>query len=433
MGDGGGNGGRAFAAPANRVTSPSPVFCRQDHAREHRVPLNPQLDTLSDYPFEALRTLLNPVTPRVNDAPIVMSVGEPQHQPPPLLTETLTAHAHEWNKYPPMAGTPELREAIVAWLARRYRLPSGALDPDRHVLTLAGTKEGLFLLSSLVVPRLKGGFRPVVLVPNPYYLVYNGAATMAGADAVFLDATRDNGFMPDLAAIPRETLERTALFYLCSPANPQGTIASLDYLKQAIALARRYDFVLAVDECYAEIYDRAPPPGALEACAELGDGFANVVAFHSLSKRSSAAGLRSGFVAGDPRLIAHFRHLRDYGGCQVPLPIQAAATALWRDEAHVEENRTRYRRKFDIAEAAIGGRFGFYRPQGGFFLWLDVGDGEEAALRLWREAAVRVLPGGYTARAADGRENPGSRYIRLAIVHEEAILEAAFARIARVL
>ena len=254
-----------------------------------------------------------------------------------------------------------------------------------------------------------------MLVPNPYYLVYNGAATMAGAEAVFLDATAENGFMPDLASIPRETWERAALFYLCSPANPQGTIAGIDYLKQAIDLARRYDFVLAVDECYAEIWDRAPPPGALEACAALGPGatglFDNVVVFHSLSKRSSAAGLRSGFVAGDPALIGHFKHLRDYGGCQVPLPIQAAAAALWRDEAHVEENRARYRRKFDIAEAALAGRFGFYRPQGGFFLWLDVGDGEEAALRLWREAAVRVLPGGYTARAADGaRQSRGALY-----------------------
>jgi N-succinyldiaminopimelate aminotransferase len=397
------------------------------------VPLNPQLDTLSDYPFEALRTLLNPVTPVVNDPPVLMSVGEPQHQPPALLAETLAAHAHEWNKYPPMVGTPELREAIVDWLRRRYRLPAGALDPDRHIVNLAGTKEGLYLFSSLAVPRRKRGGRPVVLVPNPYYLVYNGAATMAGADAVFLDATRENDFMPDLAAIPRETLERTALFYLCSPANPQGTIASLDYLKQAILLAREYDFVLAVDECYAEIYDRVPPSGALEACAELGDGFANVVVFHSLSKRSSAAGLRSGFIAGDPKLIGAYKHLRDYGGCQVPLPIQAAAAALWRDEAHVEENRARYRRKFDIAEAAIGGRFGFYRPQGGFFLWLDVGDGEAATLRLWREAAIRVLPGGYTARAAQGRANPGSRYIRLAIVHDEATLETAFARIGRVL
>ena len=397
------------------------------------MPLNPQIDDLSDYPFESLRALLNPVTPRVNDPPIVMSLGEPQHQPPALLTETLAAHAGEWNKYPPMAGTPELRQAIAAWLTRRYGLGGGAIDPDRHVLSLAGTKEGLYLLASLVVPRRKGGGRPVVLVPNPYYLVYNGAATMAGADAVFLDATRANNFMPDLGAIPRAVLERTALFYLCSPANPQGTVATLAYLKQAIELARTYDFVLAVDECYAEIYDRLPPPGALEACVALGRGFDRVVVFHSLSKRSSAAGLRSGFAAGDERLIEQFKHLRDYGGCQVPLPIQAAAAALWRDEAHVEDNRAAYRRKFDIAEAKIGDRYGFYRPQGGFFLWLDVGDGEAAALRLWRDAAVRVLPGGYTARAAHGRDNPGRRYIRLAIVHDEALLDAAFSRLRQVL
>lgn len=397
------------------------------------MPLNPLLETLSDYPFEALRTLLGPVAPVVNDPPILMSLGEPQHQPPPLLAEALMAHADEWNKYPPMAGIPELRQGVVDWLTRRYRLPAAALHPDRHVLALSGTKEGLYLLASLVVPREKAGSRPVVLVPNPYYLVYNGAATMAGADAVFLDATRENGFMPDIAAIPRETLERTALFYLCSPANPQGTIAALDYLKEAILLARRYDFVLAIDECYAEIWDKAPPPGALEACAALGDGFANVLVFHSLSKRSNAAGLRVGFVAGDPALIGQFRHLRDYGGCQVPLPIQWAATALWRDEAHVEDNRARYRRKFAIAEQALGGRFGFYRPAGGFFLWLDVEDGEAATLRLWREAAVRVLPGLYTARACDGRPNPGRRYIRLAVVHDEATLADAFARIARVL
>jgi len=337
-----------------------------------------------------------------------------------------------------MAGTPELRQAIAQWLTRRYRLPTGLIDPDRNVLNLAGTKEGLYLFSSLVVPREKRGRQPVVLVPNPYYLVYNGAATMQGAEAVFLDATRDNRFMPDLAAIPRDTLERTALFYLCSPANPQGTVASLYYLKQAIGLAREYDFVLAVDECYAEIYDKTPPAGALEACMAIGGGFAkspcdNVVVFHSLSKRSSAAGLRSGFVAGDPALIGHFKHLRDYGGCQVPLPVQAAAAALWRDEAHVEENRAAYRRKFDIAEEVLAGRYGFYRPEGGFFLWLDVGNGEEAALRLWRDAAVRVLPGGYTARAAVGRPNPGEAYIRLAVVHDEATLSAAFERIRRVL
>jgi succinyldiaminopimelate transaminase len=397
------------------------------------LPLNPQLDTLSDYPFARLAELLAPIVPSANAPPIVMSVGEPQHQPPALLNETLAAHSDEWNRYPPMAGTLDLRAAIAAWLTRRYHLPEDALSGERNVLTLGGTKEGLFLLGSLAVPREKAGARPIVLVPNPYYLVYNGAATMAGADAVFLDATRENNFLPDLAAIPEEALARTALFYLCSPANPQGRVADLDYLKRAIGLARRHDFVLAVDECYAEIYDRAAPPGGLEAAAALGGGFANVVVFHSLSKRSSAAGLRSGFVAGDERLIKQFGALRSYGGCQVPLPVQAAAAALWRDEAHVVENRALYRRKFDIAQSMIGDRYGFYRPEGGFFLWLEVGDGESATRALWREAAIRVLPGQYTARAANGGVNPGAGYIRLALVHDEGTLEAAFARMRRVL
>lgn len=397
------------------------------------MPLNPRLDELSDYPFAALRALLSDITPRLNAAPIAMSLGEPQHQPPPLLAETVAAHAHEWNLYPPMAGAPELHAAVADWLTRRYRLPEDTLSPERHILSLSGTKEGLYLAAMLAVPQQKAGARPVVLVPNPYYLVYNGAATMAGAEPVFLDAVRENGFMPDLASIPAATLERTALCYLCSPANPQGTIATLDYLKRAIALARRYDFVLAIDECYAEIYDGAPPPGGLEACAALGQGLANVLVFHSLSKRSSAPGLRVGFVAGDPALIGRFLHLRNYGGCQVPLPLQAAAAALWRDEAHVIENRVRYRRKFDLAAAALDGRAGFYRPQGGFYLWLEVGDGARAAAALWREAAIRVLPGGYIARPGPGGDNPGERYIRLALVHDEATLETALARMRRVL
>ena len=281
------------------------------------------------------------------------------------------------------------------------------------------------------MPRRKAGRRPVVLVPNPYYLVYNGAATMAGADAVFLDATRDNGFMPDLAAIPRETLERTALFYLCSPANPQGTIASLDYLKQAIALARRYDFVLAVDECYAEIYDRAPPPGALEACAALGPGLRQVVVFHSLSKRSSAAGLRSGFVAGDPRADRAFQasaRLRrlpgaaaDPGGGDGAVARRGACRGEPRAlSPQIRHRRGRDRRPLRVLPAA----------RAGSFCGSMSATARRRRLRLWREAAIRVLPGGYTARAADGRDNPGRRYIRLAIVHDEATLETAFARIA---
>lgn len=377
--------------------------------------------------------LCDGVVPRSNEPMIPMAVGEPQHAPPAMLARILAEKADLWNRYPPPPGTLEYREACAAWLARRYRLPQGMVTGEHHVLIVNGTKEALFLCPQMAVPQEKAGRQPTVLMPNPYYNVYNGGATLAGAEPVYLDCTKETGFLPDLDAIPEPLLARCALFYLCSPANPQGVIADLTYLKKAIALARAYDFVLAVDECYGEIYDRAPPPGALEACAQLGGALDHVLVFHSLSKRSNAAGLRCGFVAGDPHLIERFQHLRSYAGAQVPLPIQDAAIALWGEENHVEANRALYRRKFDIAEQVLGRDFGFYRPEGGFFLWLDVGDGEKAALTLWREAALRTLPGAYTARTNPGCENPGQRYIRIALVHDDATVEAGLRRLRRVL
>jgi succinyldiaminopimelate transaminase len=397
------------------------------------LPINARLERLADYPFAKLASLLNPITPRSNEPPLAMSVGEPQHETPAMVARVIAENARAWNRYPPMQGTPAYREACARWLSARYHLPQGMVEGERHVLALSGTKEGLFLLAELVVPEAKAGAQPTVLVPNPYYLVYNGAATVAGAEVVYLDATAETRFLPDLDAIPADVLERCALFYLCSPSNPQGAIADLAYLRKAVALARAHDFVLAVDECYCEIYDRMPPPGGLEACAALGGDMRNVLVFHSLSKRSSAAGLRCGFVAGDPRLIERYQHLRSYGGSQVPLPIQEAATALWRDETHVEENRALYRRKFDVAERLLGRRFGFYRPEGGFFLWLDVGCGEMAATTLWREAAVRTLPGAYIARPNAQGANPGERYIRVALVHVDATVAAGLTRMLNVL
>jgi aspartate/methionine/tyrosine aminotransferase len=397
------------------------------------LPINARLERLADNPFARLRDLLDRTPPRANVPPILMSVGEPQHEPPALVARLVAENAHLWNRYPPMNGAPAYREACARWLTRRYRLPQDLITAERHVLSLSGTKEGLFLVAGAVVPTENAGPRPTVLLPNPYYLVYNGAAGLAGAEVVYLDATVETGFLPDLDAIPAEALERAALFYLCTPANPQGAIADLDYLQKAIRLARAHDFVLVVDECYCEIYDRAPPPGALEACAALGGDLKNVLVFHSLSKRSNAAGLRCGFVAGDPALIAMLAHLRSYGGSQVPLPIQEAAAALWSDEVHVEENRALYRRKFDVAERVLGQRFGFYRPAGGFFLWLDVGDGEAAAKVLWEEAAIRTLPGAYIAKMNGSGDNPGRRYIRVALVHEEATVETGLGRMLDVL
>jgi aspartate/methionine/tyrosine aminotransferase len=405
---------------------------RRPFVEDGSLPTTARLARLADNPFARLAGLLSDAPPRINEQPILMSVGEPQHEPPALVARIIAEKADLWNRYPPMQGAPEYRAAAAAWLARRYHLPPGMIDAERNLLALNGTKEGLFMASLMAVPESKAGKTPTVLLPNPYYLVYAGAATMAGADVVHLDATAQNGFLPELDAIPEEVLGRCALFYLCTPANPQGAVASLAYLQHALQLARRHDFVLAVDECYCEIYDSVAPPGALEAALAAGGDLSNLLVFHSLSKRSNAAGLRCGFVAGDAALIQRFQHLRSYGGAQIPLPIQHAAAALWNDEAHVEANRALYRRKFDIAEQALGRRFGFYRPPGGFFLWLDVGDGEAAAKRLWREAAIRTLPGAYIARDRGG-DNPGRRYIRAALVHDDATIAAGMQRMLRVL
>lgn len=385
---------------------------------------NPRLDLLTDYPFDRLRALLGDSRPPEGVEPLVASIGEPQHAPPALIAEVLGANAHLWGKYPPVDGTPEFQEEARGWLHRRYGVEGAPCLP------LSGTREGLFMAAALAVDGKRG---PTVLVPNPFYQVYSGAAVMWGAEPVFLPATRKSGFLPDLDSLESPLLDQTAAMFLCSPANPQGAMASLGYLARAIELARRHDFLLIVDECYAEIHDRDPPPGALQACAALGEGFRNVLVFHSLSKRSSAAGLRSGFAAGDPNLIALFRRLRSYGGATLPLPVLAASAALWRDEAHVAENRDRYRRKFDLAETMLAGRFGFQRPDGGFFLWLEVGDGEAAARRLWTEGGLRVLPGAYLARDDASTGNPGAPYIRVALVHDEATAGELLKRLVNVL
>jgi N-succinyldiaminopimelate aminotransferase len=397
------------------------------------VVINERLEGLGDNPFTRLNALLKDVTPRSNERPLILSVGEPQHAPPSWVAEVIAARAGEWNRYPPIQGTEEFRGAACDWLGRRYGLAPGMLDPERHLLALCGTKEGLYLAAELAVPALKAGKRPAALIPTPLYLTYRGAAVMAGADLVPLPATRATDFLPDFTVLEPELLDRTAIAILCTPANPQGAIASLDYLKHAIRLARRHDFVLVVDECYSEIYDRAPPPGALEAAQALGEGLDNLLVFHSLSKRSNGAGLRAGFVAGDERLIKRFFTLRSYGGSQMPLPIQAAAAALWRDEAHVIENRALYRSKIDTAERVLGDRFGFYRPAGGFFLWLDVGDSEAAALKLWRDGGVKSVPGLYLGTEDASGHNPGAGYLRLALVHDDATVAEALERMIRVL
>lgn len=420
----------AQPSPAEHVRLPSALEPTPPRGYD-RAMLNPRLDALTDYPFDLLRALLRGVEPPAGMVQHWLSVGEPRHAPPPLVAEAIARHRDDWGRYPPIEGTPEFRTAVAAWLARRYRLSPSLLDADAHILPVAGTREALFLIAEVAVPRRKAKARPAVLMPNPFYQVYYGGAAMTGSEPVYLPATAATGFLPDLDAIDLATLDRTALLYLCSPANPQGACASLDVLTKAVTLARRHDFVLVVDECYAEIYDKNPPVGALEACAALGGGLANVLVFHSLSKRSSVPGLRSGFVAGDATLIAAFRRLRSFGGAAQPLPVLAAATALWQDETHVAANRALYRAKFDMAAAIFGNRFGFFRPAGGFFLWLDVGDGVTATRRLWGKAGVRVLPGAYLSKAQADGSNPGASFIRIALVDQPAAVEDALRQIER--
>jgi N-succinyldiaminopimelate aminotransferase len=398
--------------------------------RLHPAMLNPRLDQLTDYPFARLTTLLGgAVTP---DS-IVMSIGEPQHKPPALVAEVLAANAALWGKYPPANGSADFRAAVADWLQRRFRLPAGMVNADTGILPVSGTREALYLIAQTVVGEAGEGTKPVVLLPNPFYQVYAGAAIMAGAEPLFVPGAHGPASQPDYSTLPAEVLRRTRLAYLCSPANPQGSVAALDLLVRTVRLARHYGFVLAVDECYSEIWDREEPAGALTACAALGEGCANVVVFHSLSKRSSVPGLRSGFVAGDEAVMAAFARLRSYAGAATPLPVLAAAAALWRDETHVTENRELYRAKVDMAEGICAGRFCFVRPDGGFFLWLNVGDGEQAALALWRQARIRVLPGAYLARTGSDGVNPGAPYIRVALVHDLDTTRLALTRLAEVL
>ncbi len=395
---------------------------------------NDRLALLPPTPFvEALPALLDGIQPPAELTPIAMHFGAPTHRPPPYIGKVAAEHEAAYGDYPSTFGTPRLRDAIAGFLRRRYGLPEAAIDPARHVVPVNGTREGLFMIALAAVPSARNGAQPAVLVANPYYHAYAGAAVAAGAEPIYVTADRSTGFLPDFAAVDESILDRAAMIYLSSPANPQGAIASLDYLTALIRLARQRDIVLIVDECYSEIYADAPPPGGLEACHAMGDGFDNVVVFNSLSKRSSAPGVRSGFAAGDATFLGTFKRLRNYGSTATPVPLDQAAAALWDDDDYAAANRERYREKMRIADLVLGQRPGYVRPQGGFFLWLDVGDGEEATRVLWREAAVKVLPGAYVANKDVTGVNPGRPFVRIALVHDAETTREGLERIARTL
>lgn len=377
---------------------------------------------LGEYAFPRLRRLLDAHAP--GGDPIAMTIGEPTHAFPDWVGRIIAENLDGFGRYPVNEGTPALLDAITGWLARRYGV---TLGHDR-IMVLNGTREGLYNAAMALSPEAKGGRTPAVLMPNPFYQVYLVAAKSVGAEPVFLPATDATGHLPDFTTLSPEVLDRTTLAYVCSPANPQGAVADAAWWERLIALAERHDFTILADECYAEIWRDTPPVGALAVAARMGADPERVVSFHSLSKRSNLPGLRSGFVAGGPRAIAAMRQLRAYAGAPVPLPLQAVAAHVWNDEAHVAENRALYHQKYRAADAILGDVPGYVAPPAGFFLWLPVPDGEAAALKLWQETGVRVLPGAYLARD-DGRGNPGQGYIRVAMVAPTQDLQRGLTRL----
>ncbi len=382
-------------------------------------------------PFVRLTELIAGIEP---GKPVVnLSVGEPQHPVPSFVGPTLAAHLADFGRYPANKGIEPFRRAVAAWLNRRYKL-ARPVDPESEVLVLNGTREGLFLAAIAAkrwVARRAG--KPAVLIPNPFYAAYAAGALAAECEPIYMPATRESGFLPDLDALDDTLLARTVAFYIASPSNPQGAVADRAYLEKLARLARRFGFLVFADECYCEIYSNKAPPGMLEAS---GADFANVVVFHSLSKRSNLPGLRVGFAAGDHRFLGPYLELRNIAAPQVPTPAQHVAIAAYGDEAHVEDNRELYSAKFDLADQIVDDRYGYRRPAGGFFLWLDVskqGGSEIVTKRLWAEAGVRVVPGRYLAREQADGSNPGADYIRVAMVQDKAATAEALHRLVAVL
>ena len=397
--------------------------------RDATSPTAPAVDSRS--PFVRLTELIAGIEP---GKPVInLSVGEPQHPIPNFVGPTLDAHLADFGRYPANKGIEPFRRAVASWLGRRYSL-ARPVDPESEVLVLNGTREGLFLAAIAAkrwVTRHAG--KPAVLIPNPFYAAYAAGALAADCEPVYLPTTRESGFLPDLDALDEALLARTVACYIASPSNPQGAVADSAYLDRLANLARRFGFLIFADECYCEIYSGNAPAGMLEAA---GPDFANVVVFHSLSKRSNLPGLRVGFAAGDRRFLAPYLELRNVAAPQVPTPAQYVAIAAYGDEAHVQENRKLYSAKFDLADQIVGGRYGYERPAGGFFLWLDIskhGSSEMVTKKLWSGAGVRVVPGRYLAREQNDGSNPGEGYIRVAMVQDKAATAEALRRLVAVL
>ncbi|MBS0377712.1 MAG: succinyldiaminopimelate transaminase [Proteobacteria bacterium] len=388
--------------------------------------MNPQLAQLHAYPFERLARLKAGIVPPPQLRHIAMSIGEPQHAPPEFVLEALRRALGELGSYPATVGLEELRAACAAWLTRRYGLKEGGIDPQTMVLPVNGTREALFAFVQAVVDPHR---EPRVVMPNPFYQIYEGAALLARAQPHFLDTLAGDAYLPDLAQVPESVWRACQVLILCTPGNPTGAVLPLSYLRRALDLAERYDFIVASDECYSDIYleEDAPPPGLLEAAEASGRSrFERCVVFHSLSKRSSLPGLRSGFVAGDPQVLKRFLLYRTYHGSAMPLPTQRASIAAWNDDAHARDNRRLYQEKFAAVLPLLAAQLPVSRPAGAFYLWPEVGaDDERFARDLFAHANVTVLPGRYLSRPGAGGD-PGAGRVRVSLVPPlPACIEAA--------
>ena len=387
--------------------------------------MNPLLEKLQPYPFERMATLLAGVTPNAALGPVNLSIGEPKHPTPAAIRNAFAGALDGLAAYPATAGTPALREALAAWLRRRYNLQG--LEAATQVLPVNGSREALFAFAQTVVDGRSDG---IVVCPNPFYQIYEGAALLAGATPHYVEQSPANGFRCDWDGVPDAVWSRTQLLYVCSPGNPTGAVMPMPEWKRLFELSDRHGFVIASDECYSEIYfdEAAPPLGALQAAESLGrEGFPRLVVFGSLSKRSNAPGMRSGYVAGDPALIKAFLLYRTYHGSAMSPTVQAASVAAWNDEAHVVDNRRQYREKFDALTPMLEGVLATKRPEAGFYFWAGVPGGDDAAFvrELYRQFNVLALPGSFLAREVGG-SNPGRGFIRLALVEPlEKCVEAA--------
>lgn len=372
-------------------------------------------------------------SPGPDGAPINLAPGDPMMSPPRLIAETLERYPEAWSRYPPPRGTDDFRSAALGWLRRRYGLGEGMIDPPRHMLPVPGSREGLFLCALAAISQGRDSGRRKVLIPAPAYHAYAGGAVAGDAEPVFVPARRETGFLPDYESLPPDLLDRVAIAFICSPSNPEGAAADLPRWRGLLRLARRHGFLLAADECYADTYLGDPTAGLLQAAEMEGGSLDRMVSFNSLSKRSSAAGLRCGFATGEAEAIDAIAAFAMVGGAGVPAPTLQAGAALYNDDEHAAEMRDFYRDLFALAERKLGNRFGWTKPAGGFFLWLDVGDGEAAAKRLWAEAGIRVLPGAFMCPAQFAEGNPGAGYIRAALIHPPEITAPALDRMVEIL